>query len=135
MGKLFLVITVFLYSYDGFSQTKREQRIIKRSRVRTQYLIHAIDSTSNYYLFKATNTKRDSVLLVVDKFSPQLKRYKKIELERNYTFKTYRFFDVPVLKPVFNHKVDDEEVWSFNEEIDLRFTDGMGDEKHKERPF
>ncbi|MAN27088.1 MULTISPECIES: hypothetical protein [Mesonia] len=96
----------------------------KKERV---YDIYKIDSTKNYYLAQALMQK-DSVLLVIDKQSVQLKN-KKINRLEKYTFKTHTLYDI--ISPsnaIYCQYVDHQKVWCEEEHQGLHFTDNMGDE-------
>lgn len=123
-------IVIFLFIFQAYSQ-ELDETIPKDKMVKELYHILSIDSTERYYLYKAVTKRKDNVLLVVDKKSTQLKG-KKIKTDSSYTFKAYRYYDIFSFNAILCHYIDNQEIWCHTDNIDLRFTDGMGDEYYEE---
>jgi len=119
MLKMIVFHLMFFLTLFCFAQEK----IPKEERT---YNIFKVDSTENYYIAQAT-VCTDSVVLVIDKKSKQLKE-KKIKELGIYKFKTYRFFDSVYPSAIYCHEVDHIEIWCSSDNKGLHFTDGMGNE-------
>jgi hypothetical protein len=100
------------------------------------YFIHAIDSTKNYYILKTTTVK-DTTVLVIKKRSKQL--VKNLKTNQSFTFSTYKYGDF--INPEYElcHYVEEKLVWCaqdyYEKNLDLHFTDDMGNETFEEISF
>lgn len=127
MKILSVAISLFVLQCNG----QVVDEIALKAMKAENYLITSIDSTNNYYLFKGKANKTDSLLLVVDKKSKQLKD-KNVKVGETYFFTAYRFYDIFALNATMCHNVDNKEIWCHSDKVDLRFTDGMGNEYFQE---
>ncbi|WP_025664648.1 hypothetical protein [Aquimarina megaterium] len=101
-----------------------ENEMVKEKEI---YNIVSIDSTNRYYLYKVFDSKKDDVLLVIDKNSKQLED-KNISINKTYSFQTYKFYDIFSFDANMCHYVDGVKIWCHSDKVDLRFTDGMGND-------
>jgi len=132
--KYYLILMMFFISLGIYSQigkeyslTKNEIIKINKRKIKDEFFIKSYSLTSRYYLIKALNSKNEKVLLVVYKNSKQIKN-RKIEKGKRICLVTYSFFDLFAYNADICHYVDGKKVWCYTDKIDLRFTDGLGDD-------
>ncbi|MEX0995696.1 MAG: hypothetical protein WDZ45_01455 [Flavobacteriaceae bacterium] len=121
----YILMTIFLFASQCNGQIVDETAL--KAMKSEEYTITNIDSTYNFYLYKGKVNKTDPILLVVDKKSKQLKG-RTVKVGETYIFKAYRLYDLFAFNAHMCHNVDNKEIWCHNDKIDLRFTDGMGNE-------
>jgi|SRR5699024_625085 len=96
---------------DGFERTIDEFKIV------------GIDSTLNSYIYDAIMNKKDSVLIVVFKKSPQLK-CQNIKTGKSYKLKTYDFYDqVYKTGSQMGYSTDGQLIWTEKSNKNLRITE------------
>lgn len=106
---------------------RKNERRIKKSRTKEKYTIKNIDKTKRFYIVTVTNINNKEILIVIDKQSKQIKN-KKVEIGIQLKLNTYSIFDVMHINTHLSHYVDNQRIWVYEDNIDLRFTDSMGDD-------
>ncbi len=91
-----------------------------------EYKVNQIDSTNNYYILKSLDRSNKNVTLVIEKQSKQLCNLN-LTTGKKFKFSTYGLFDLVHLGN-YEHLVEGKKVWSSEENVDLRFTNSMGNE-------
>tara|TARA_B100001146_G_C16109342_1_gene402918 strand:- start:683 stop:964 length:282 start_codon:yes stop_codon:yes gene_type:complete len=87
-----------------------------------------MDSLNRFYILK-TIQSNDSTLLIINKDSKQLKNLDFNNSSDYLTLKTYKIYDI--ISPsnaIYCHNIDNIEIWCEDQDLDLHFTDSMGNE-------
>ena len=120
----YLLVFIVVISFSN-CRGQVEDEVAKKAIKEESYILMKIDSTQQYFLYTVVNQKKEDVLIVVDKNSSQIKG-KNIALSKTYSLKTYGYYDVFALDANRCHLVDNQKVWCHIDGIELRFTDGLG---------
>ena len=135
MNKVICVI-IFSYSLLSFSQKLPADydEYLDNYRTPREYFVHCINSTKSFYILNTTVEKKPAIL-VIYKGSPQLE---KLTIKANlvYSFRTYRHNDITSAGYEICNYVEEKLVWCaesyYKNNLDLHFTDSMGNETFEE---
>ena len=92
------------------------------------YKILEINETPNFYILLVSNKELEKLKKVIKKKCYQINN-QKISNNNFIKLKTYSLFDVIFAGDEYLYVIENKEVWRSNENIDLRFTGKMGNEK------
>ena len=92
------------------------------------YKILEINETPNFYILLVSNKELEKLKIVIEKKCYQINN-QKISNNNFIKLKTYSLFDVIFAGDEYLYVIENKEVWRSNENIDLRFTGKMGNEK------
>jgi hypothetical protein len=92
------------------------------------YKILEINETQNFYILLVSNKELEKLKIVIEKKCYQINN-QKISNNNLIKLKTYSLFDVIFAGDEYLYVIDNKKVWRSNENIDLRFTGKMGNEK------
>jgi hypothetical protein len=121
---LLIIISFFFYSCKSSRNWK--YNYAARHTAKNDYRVIELDSTSNYYIIKTSDSLNHNITVVVEKLSKQI-RGKKIKVNQTYTLSTRSIYD-DFSGANLGMQVEGKMVWLSKDSYDYRYTENLGNE-------